>query len=348
MPYLLGILAIVIVVGLYLHLRSRSAEDDVSAASAGRAAAPGTRPITRPITRPGQAAPPEVSPEETRGSWLVVIQGPEKGRTYLLGERSITIGRATTNFIQLSDLETSRVHCQIRYSGTRYLVVDMSSASGTLLDGEKIETGTLKDGTRISLGNTILLFEEDASHTRDHAVERKATETNVGKSTELPGNFGRDKDGGMSLTRYLTELGQLTKMSRTNVSRAEFLQAASLVVAAHADWDRVAFLGEAPGGGWRVESFHHRARLDLSRGKLPPDKPLMIRAAETGEQQMAAPASLDSGRLHGALAIPIKRGDDVVGVSYVDRLTPRKREPNAEEIDFVRAAFELTLDLEDS
>ena len=366
MPYLFGILAAAILVSLFVLLRSRGAGGDATTADRSKEMSPqqARRPVQRPTgkvappevspegTRAPEVSPegtraPEVSPEGTRGSWLVVIQGPEKGRAYLLGDRSVTMGRATTNFIQLSDLETSRIHCQVRATGFGYEVVDMSSAGGTFLDGNRIGTGNLVDGTRISIGNTVLLFEKDASHTRDHTVERKATSTIFGVSTELPEDFGRAEGDGKGLIQHFTELGRLTKMARTNISRAEFLQAMSMAIASHTDWDRVAYLGEEAGAGWRVESFHHRARLEVSRGKLPPDKGLMIRALETGEQHQADPSSLDSKGLGGALAIPVKRGDEVVGVAYMDRLTPRARPPSPDEIEFLRAAVEIILELPD-
>lgn len=299
--------------------------------------APGHRAPTRP------PVPPAPAPAGPRGSWLVVVEGPDRGRSYLLGERSVTVGRATTNYIQLSDLEASRVHCLIRRTGERFQVVDMKSAGGTWLDAQRVETGTLEDGARLILGRTVLLFEADAVHPEDHTVARKGVETVFGRSTELP--EGPEEGAGEGLGEDLAELGRLARQAREGTRREDLLRALALLLSSRGDWDRMAFLSEAPGSGWRVEAFHHRPRLELSRGRLPPDKALMARAAETGEDQVAPPSSADLGGLQGALALPVWRGDEVAGVLYVDRLSPRGGPPSPDAIGFVRAAADLTLDL---
>src|SRR4051794_1405290 len=74
------------------------------------------------------------------GLELVVLAGPDAGRTFALGAGRFSIGRDATNRIVLDDETISRAHAELeldeRGAGT---VLDLGSANGTYVDGVEVE-----------------------------------------------------------------------------------------------------------------------------------------------------------------------------------------------------------------
>lgn len=70
----------------------------------------------------------------------------------------IKIGKAPTSRIRLSDEEVSRNHAVIDIvmgaEGVEVLIIDVGSASGTFVNGQRINKTALKNGDSITLGNT--------------------------------------------------------------------------------------------------------------------------------------------------------------------------------------------------
>ncbi len=71
----------------------------------------------------------------------------------------ITLGRATDCTIPISDKYLSRRHAEIAYDANAWIVRDLGSSNGTLLNGKKIPQPTrLQSGDQITLCNRRLTF----------------------------------------------------------------------------------------------------------------------------------------------------------------------------------------------
>jgi pSer/pThr/pTyr-binding forkhead associated (FHA) protein len=81
---------------------------------------------------------------------------PEK--RYPLGRASVTIGRLPECDIVVSDPGASRQHAQVRFDGERYVLNDLGSTNGTLVNDETADERALEDGDRITIGSTVLEF----------------------------------------------------------------------------------------------------------------------------------------------------------------------------------------------
>ena len=68
----------------------------------------------------------------------------------------ITIGRDKSADITLDDPECSRIHTAIRYWDDIFVVRDMGSSNGTLVNGKKIDVAQLNPGDIIKIGDTEL------------------------------------------------------------------------------------------------------------------------------------------------------------------------------------------------
>jgi two-component system, NtrC family, sensor kinase len=92
---------------------------------------------------------------------LVVLQGPDKGRTFQTGDESFVLGRSSEQAL-LTDNTISRHHAELRRVEGAWLIEDRGSSNGTYLNGVRVAKPIwLKRGDQIRLGSTLLVFAGD-------------------------------------------------------------------------------------------------------------------------------------------------------------------------------------------
>ena len=87
---------------------------------------------------------------------LVVVEGDDLGKRFIISKPQLIIGRGVKSDIQLKDAEVSREHCLIESYGDALIVKDLRSANGTVLNGFLVRRDLLKVKDRIHIGNTTL------------------------------------------------------------------------------------------------------------------------------------------------------------------------------------------------
>ncbi|MCF6278540.1 MAG: FHA domain-containing protein, partial [Anaerolineales bacterium] len=102
---------------------------------------------------------------------LVMRTGPTPGATYALEDGQITIGRDPSNSISINDSEVSRNHARMNLQGGKFVLEDLGSTNGTMVNGKRI-TGphVLKPGEMISFGEQIVLMYEVLNFDPDATV----------------------------------------------------------------------------------------------------------------------------------------------------------------------------------
>lgn len=93
---------------------------------------------------------------QTQNHLLVHVQGTELGRVRELKAEETLIGRATDADLWLGDDGVSRKHARLVRTGSEFVLIDLNSANGTFVQGERIERKVLKDGDQIQLGPTAI------------------------------------------------------------------------------------------------------------------------------------------------------------------------------------------------
>ena len=92
---------------------------------------------------------------------LRITRGPDTGRSFLLAQGMMTIGRGPKNGIVLSDRAVSQDHAAIEMTEAGCMLRDAGSRHGTGLNGRRIMRETrLRDGDEITLGVTGISFRE--------------------------------------------------------------------------------------------------------------------------------------------------------------------------------------------
>lgn len=90
---------------------------------------------------------------------LVVTTGPDRGRSFSLTPgQTLQIGRSQATATKLTDPTTSRVHCEIEWTGDKILLINISTA-GTQVNGKPVSQHELKPGDVIRLGSTEIRFQ---------------------------------------------------------------------------------------------------------------------------------------------------------------------------------------------
>jgi hypothetical protein len=93
---------------------------------------------------------------------LRVRKGASPGTEYpvFTTRQHTVIGREGQVDVPLGDARASRRHAAVSLAHGYWVLQDLESRNGTLLDGKKIEKAILKDGAQIQVGATLLSFHE--------------------------------------------------------------------------------------------------------------------------------------------------------------------------------------------
>ena len=88
-----------------------------------------------------------------------------------LTEETVTIGRAPDNILHIDEVSISSHHAKIAPSAEGYMLTDLGSTNGTMVNGATLEPETeymLKSGDRICFGKVDAVFDpgsaEDGAH----------------------------------------------------------------------------------------------------------------------------------------------------------------------------------------
>ena len=93
---------------------------------------------------------------------LEILDGDRAGDVLSLPEGTIRIGRKPGNDLVLADEKTSGVHAEIVFDGGRYVLRDLGSTNGTMMDGRRVTEVVLGSGDTFSIGRVQLRFRSDA------------------------------------------------------------------------------------------------------------------------------------------------------------------------------------------
>lgn len=94
--------------------------------------------------------------------WLVWAEGEKKGTRIPLASGRVTFGRKDSNTVVLKDAMTSSYHCEITKESGGYILRDLGSTNGSVVNGEPVSEATLGHGARIRLGKTRFVFVDPA------------------------------------------------------------------------------------------------------------------------------------------------------------------------------------------
>ena len=81
------------------------------------------------------------------------------GSTHRLTSAPCIIGRTAECVLTIRDPDVSRRHAVIRKVDDRFVLADLGSTNGTVVNGEDVSEHTLDAGDEITVGSTVLRFD---------------------------------------------------------------------------------------------------------------------------------------------------------------------------------------------
>jgi len=103
---------------------------------------------------------PRFPASSVKHAYLLVLDGPQFGEMFpLAAGRELLIGRRDDADVQIRDDGVSRRHATLLVEGKGATLVDLESANGTYVNGERVPRTHVEDGARIQIGgHTTLKF----------------------------------------------------------------------------------------------------------------------------------------------------------------------------------------------
>ena len=105
----------------------------------------------------GPAAPEQKIPSRLQAS-LVILEGKVPGMEYALTKTYTVIGRDKSADIMPTDSRISRRHAVIVYLDDSYILKDLDSTNGTVMNGAFIKQANLRHGDKFRIGETTFQF----------------------------------------------------------------------------------------------------------------------------------------------------------------------------------------------
>ena len=133
---------------------SLSADENLDAPSVSTRQGGGEGPEPRAVpsdtaSRMGVVAPAEL---------LVLGESGEPTERIAITREPIVIGRLSNSDVVLSDSNVSRRHAELRRDGDGWMLVDLGSTNGTLVNGKVTREHRLSDGDRLTIGTSEMAF----------------------------------------------------------------------------------------------------------------------------------------------------------------------------------------------
>ncbi len=106
----------------------------------------------------GKPGPTEKIPSRLQAS-VVIVEGQAKGMEYTVEKNYTVIGRDKKAEIRPpADSHISRQHAVIVYNDGSYILKDLDSTNGTLINGALIKQASLRHGDKFRVGDTTFQF----------------------------------------------------------------------------------------------------------------------------------------------------------------------------------------------
>jgi len=116
---------------------------------------------------------------------LVLVEGPQPGQVFTLSPGRQVVGKSPDSDIVLADVTVSRQHFEIQNEGERYVVKDLGSTNGTMIDGAEVKEAYLRPGMLIKAGEVVLRFETEYDPVRIVPSEKDSFGGLLGRSVRM-------------------------------------------------------------------------------------------------------------------------------------------------------------------
>lgn len=116
---------------------------------------------------------------------LFVVSGPLQGQEFIVNKDIFSIGADPNNDLPIQDNTISRRHCELQHSSDGYVIRDLGSTNGTIVQGMKVTEAIMSQSTEFQLGQTKIVFCPLREATEYEISPHEALGSLLGKSTAM-------------------------------------------------------------------------------------------------------------------------------------------------------------------
>lgn len=98
--------------------------------------------------------------KESKEKVAILRFGGEESDKIAVIRDNISVGRAAENDVTIKDDAISKRQFHIKKTNKGYNLIDLKSANGTIVNGERVKSVILKNKDVIKIGDEIIVFEE--------------------------------------------------------------------------------------------------------------------------------------------------------------------------------------------
>lgn len=98
--------------------------------------------------------------KESKEKVAILRFGGEESDKIAVIRDNISVGRAAENDVTIKDNAISKRQFHIKKTNKGYNLIDLKSANGTFVNGERVKSVILKNKDIIKIGDEIIVFEE--------------------------------------------------------------------------------------------------------------------------------------------------------------------------------------------
>jgi pSer/pThr/pTyr-binding forkhead associated (FHA) protein len=94
---------------------------------------------------------------------LTIISSQNRGTVFVLKKKRYSCGRSELNDIVFDDSSVSSSHCELLKNDNSYIIRDVGSANGTIVNDVLIDERELKNNDIVNVGRMELLYDAEIS-----------------------------------------------------------------------------------------------------------------------------------------------------------------------------------------
>lgn len=286
-------------------------------------------------------------------AYLVIRDGSNRTDVFrLIPGQTVTVGRAATNQIVIRDDRCSRYHAEIFQTGGNWTVHDLGSRNGTMLENHPlVGDHQLAPGEVITIGRAQLAFVHDLSKAFPDSSSLIVKEFRSDYPMERLSDPSRTAMEPATITAKISESPLLEPASETAESDVDYGKSLAQLLLALGSADHPVGLAEmmlgsvlqilgVSGGGvllfpmdTLVERSDDQLEVVASRPTLGGEyhrvSSLLAAVALADRAGVLADIQSEGTGPHGAIVVPIRAGERVLGLLHVSAAgsEPRLTEP---------------------
>lgn len=310
----------------------------------------------------------------------IVIKNSESGRSFEfdLTRDETQIGRAAgLNDVVLEESQVSRQHAVIKRNRQAFTIVDLNSANGTFMNGQRVKEHLLRDGDSFSISKFTVEFKDAAgapsvrysSHEIEGTMVMRTPSEIISVIPQMDksaisgtGPGARSVLGYVEVLRKkaetLARIYELNQMLGSDFSQEDIFRKVSEMVFRLTPADRfLVLLKDSDGGELSTVAAEFRnpgsaqAGAQVTISKTVVDRVIAERISVLSfdthsDQRFVEAKSIVMQNISSVMCAPLLRKNDVLGVIYVDCRETMKllREDDLDLLNAVAAETSIAVD----